>query len=74
MFAGFCKDPKDGGLKGIQFAVDHSTANRDWQQAFHCRLPFWLSEIRVFIAWVNIDVSPASLHESRGTLDRELMQ
>ena len=26
MFAGFCKDPKDGGLKGIQFAVEHSTA------------------------------------------------
>jgi hypothetical protein len=25
MFAGFCKDPKEGGLKGIQFAVEHST-------------------------------------------------
>jgi len=25
MFAGFCKDPKDGGLKGIQFAIEHST-------------------------------------------------
>ena len=25
LFAGFCKDPKDGGLSGIQFAVEHST-------------------------------------------------
>jgi hypothetical protein len=25
LFAGFCKEPKDGGLKGIQFAVEHST-------------------------------------------------
>jgi SnoaL-like domain len=25
MFTGFCKDPKDGGLKGIQFAVESST-------------------------------------------------
>jgi len=25
LFAGFCKDPKDGGLKGIQFAVESST-------------------------------------------------
>ena len=25
LFAGFCKDPKDGGLKGIHFAVEHST-------------------------------------------------
>ena len=25
MFAGFCKEPKDGGLNGIQFAVEHST-------------------------------------------------
>lgn len=25
MFAGFCKEPKDGGLNGIQFAVEQST-------------------------------------------------
>ncbi len=25
MFAGFCKDPKDGGLKGMHFAPEHST-------------------------------------------------
>ena len=25
MFAGFCKDSKDGGLKGINFKVEHST-------------------------------------------------
>jgi hypothetical protein len=25
LFAGFCKDAKDGGLKGIQFAVEQST-------------------------------------------------
>jgi hypothetical protein len=25
LFAGFCKDPKDGGLKGIHFKVEHST-------------------------------------------------
>jgi len=25
MFAGFCKDPKDGGLKGMHFAAEHST-------------------------------------------------
>ena len=25
LFAGFCKDPKDGGLKGIQFEAEHST-------------------------------------------------
>jgi hypothetical protein len=25
LFVGFCKDPKDGGLKGIQFQVEHST-------------------------------------------------
>ena len=25
LFAGFCKEPKDGGLNGIQFAVEHST-------------------------------------------------
>jgi hypothetical protein len=24
LFAGLCKDPKDGGLKGIQFSVEHS--------------------------------------------------
>jgi hypothetical protein len=24
-FAGFCKDPKDGGLKGMQFAPERST-------------------------------------------------
>ena len=24
MFAGFCKEPKDGGLNGIQFAVEQS--------------------------------------------------
>jgi hypothetical protein len=26
LFAGFCKDQKDGGLNGIHFAVEHSTA------------------------------------------------
>lgn len=25
LFAGFCKDPKDGGLKGINFKVENST-------------------------------------------------
>ena len=25
LFAGFCKDPKDGGLKGIQFTAEQST-------------------------------------------------
>ena len=25
LFAGFCKDPKDGGLKGLHFAPEHST-------------------------------------------------
>jgi hypothetical protein len=25
LFAGFCKDAKDGGLKGIAFKVEHST-------------------------------------------------
>ena len=25
MFAGFCKDAKDGGLKGLTFKVEHST-------------------------------------------------
>jgi hypothetical protein len=25
LFAGFCKDPKDGGLNGIHFAVENST-------------------------------------------------
>lgn len=25
LFAGFCKDPKDGGLKGIHFEAEHST-------------------------------------------------
>jgi hypothetical protein len=25
LFAGFCKDPKDGGLNGIHFAVESST-------------------------------------------------
>src|SRR6202795_735449 len=29
LFAGFCKDPKDGGLKGIHFAVEASTAIGD---------------------------------------------
>ncbi len=29
MFAGFCKDPKDGGLKGLHFAPEHSTAIGD---------------------------------------------
>src|SRR5580693_10133981 len=24
LFVGFCKDPKDGGLKGMQFAPEHS--------------------------------------------------
>ena len=29
MFAGFCKEPKDGGLNGIQFAVEQSTTIGD---------------------------------------------
>jgi hypothetical protein len=29
LFAGFCKSPKDGGLNGIHFAVEHSTAIGD---------------------------------------------
>lgn len=29
MFAGFCKDAKDGGLKGINFAVENSTTIGD---------------------------------------------
>jgi SnoaL-like domain len=29
LFAGFCKDPKDGGLIGITFAAEHSTAIGD---------------------------------------------
>jgi hypothetical protein len=29
MFAGFCKDSKDGGLKGINFKVEHSTTIGD---------------------------------------------
>jgi hypothetical protein len=29
LFAGFCKDAKDGGLNGIQFAVEHSTTIGD---------------------------------------------
>jgi hypothetical protein len=29
MFAGFCKDSKDGGLKGIIFKVEHSTTIGD---------------------------------------------
>ena len=29
MFAGFCKDPKDGGLKGLTFKVEHSTTIGD---------------------------------------------
>ena len=29
MFAGFCKDLKDGGLKGINFKVEHSTTIGD---------------------------------------------
>ena len=29
MFAGFCKDLKDGGLKGINFKVEHSATIGD---------------------------------------------
>jgi hypothetical protein len=29
MFAGFCKDPKEGGLKGMHFAAEHSTTIGD---------------------------------------------
>jgi len=29
MFAGFCKDAKDGGLKGINFKVEHSATIGD---------------------------------------------
>jgi hypothetical protein len=29
MFAGFCKDAKDGGLKGLTFKVEHSTTIGD---------------------------------------------
>src|SRR5260370_42399153 len=29
LFAGFCKDPKDGGLKGISFKVEQSTTLGD---------------------------------------------
>ena len=29
MFAGFCKDSKDGGLKGINFKVEHRTTIGD---------------------------------------------
>ena len=25
LYAGFCKEPKDGGLNGIQFALENST-------------------------------------------------
>src|ERR1700742_3724865 len=29
MFTGFCKDAKDGGLKGLTFKVEHSTTIGD---------------------------------------------
>src|SRR5208282_6948982 len=29
LFAGFCKEPKDGGLNGIQFAPENSTTIGD---------------------------------------------
>jgi len=29
MYAGFCKEPKDRGLNGMQFAVEHSTTIGD---------------------------------------------
>ena len=29
LFAGFCKEPKDGGLSGIQFAAENSTTIGD---------------------------------------------
>ena len=44
LFAGFCKDPKDGGLKGIQFSAEHSTTigaplrRNGWRPR-----PFWRS-------------------------------
>ena len=44
LFAGFCKDPKDGGLKGLHFAPEHSTTIENTLRRNGWRLrPSWRS-------------------------------
>jgi hypothetical protein len=56
LFAGFCKDPKDGGLKGIHFAVEHSmTIENTFATQWVATAPFLAEPYRGSDAYITHD-------------------
>ena len=56
MFAGFCKDSKDGGLKGIHFEVEHSsTIDGTFATQWVATAPFLAEPYRGSDAYITHD-------------------
>jgi hypothetical protein len=56
MFAGFCKDPKDGGLKGLHFDAEHSTPIGDvFATQWVASAPFLAEPYRGSDAYITAD-------------------
>ena len=56
MFAGFCKDTKDGGLKGLHFEAEHSTPIGDvFATQWVASAPFLLEPYRGSDAYITGD-------------------
>ena len=56
MFAGFCRDPKDGGLKGIHFEAENSTAiGNTFATQWVATVPFLAEPYRGSDAYITKD-------------------
>ncbi len=56
LFAGFCKDPKDGGLKGIHFEPEHSaTIENTFATQWVATAPFLAEPYRGSDAYITRD-------------------
>jgi hypothetical protein len=56
MFTGFCKDPKDGGLKGIHFEAEHSaTIGGTFVTQWVANAPFLAEPYRGSDAYITAD-------------------
>src|SRR5260370_38235463 len=56
MFAGFCKDPKDGGLKGTHFAPENSTTiDNTFAPQWGAPAPFLAEPYRASDAYIRHD-------------------
>jgi hypothetical protein len=56
MFAGFCKDPKDGGLKGLHFEAEHSSKIGDtFATQWVASAPFLVEPYRGSDAYITGD-------------------